>query len=80
MSATTDAPPTGELPGMPTRPELRTSNGRLIENGHISVKGGLSFDLRSRSRRSSTSLASRSATTCSWSSTAASLTTATARR
>lgn len=46
MSATTE--PMTELPEMPARPELRTSNGRLIENGHISVKGGLSFDLRSR--------------------------------
>lgn len=45
MAATETKP---ELPGMPSRPELRTSNGRLIENGHISVKGGLSFDLRSK--------------------------------
>lgn len=46
MATATD--PTTELPGMPARPELRTKNGRIIENGHVSVKGGVSFDLRNQ--------------------------------
>lgn len=42
MSATAEKT---ELPGMPARPELRTAKGRIIENGHVSVKGGVSFPL-----------------------------------
>lgn len=44
MSATEVKP---ELPGMPTRPELRAKGGRLVEHATISVRGGESFDLNS---------------------------------
>lgn len=38
----------GELPGMPKRPELRSTNGRLVEHGSVRVAGGVSFDLRNQ--------------------------------
>lgn len=30
----------------PAQPELRTSRGRVVENARVSLKGGVSFDLR----------------------------------
>lgn len=38
--------PENELPGMPEAPALLTTNGRLIENARITLRGGVSFELR----------------------------------
>jgi hypothetical protein len=46
MATTTD--PKTELPGMPTRPELRAKGGRLVEHATVSVRGSESFDLNSQ--------------------------------
>lgn len=41
--------PSSELPGMPERPKPpKTSGGREIQNGAVSVSGGVAFELRTQ--------------------------------
>ena len=45
--ATATKTPKNELPGMPAMPTPpKTSGGRAIENGAVSIAGGVSFELR----------------------------------